>query len=77
MINVTDLHGQSRFVNAELIEYIEANPDTQIVMTSGHRFYTAMTPQEVADKVMAYKKDCYSVFFTSPVPVKQGEENTG
>jgi len=76
MINVTDLHGQSRFVNADLIEYVEANPDTQVVMTTGHRFYTKESPEEIVELVMAYKKNCYRAFFTGAVPVKQGEEIT-
>ena len=36
------------YVNPDLIQVVEANPDTVIVLTNGTRFVVAETPAEVA-----------------------------
>ena len=59
MIQVTDLKGNKRFVNAELVEFIEANPDTQIVLVNGHRFYAIESPLVLAQRIVAYRKECH------------------
>ena len=49
MIQVTELRGQSRIVNADLIEFIEAAPDTQLVMRDGRRVLVgSQRPEELA-----------------------------
>ena len=58
MIEVTDLQGHLRFVNAEKIEIIEANPDTQILLENGHRLYAKENPAILAERVIAYRQQC-------------------
>ncbi len=58
MIPVTDLHGKQIYLNAELIEQVTATPDTQILLTTGHRVYVAERPEEIAERVVAYRRDC-------------------
>lgn len=58
MIAVTDLHGKVMFVNADQIECIEANPDTQILLSNGHRYYATEKPEEIAKRCIAYKRSC-------------------
>jgi flagellar protein FlbD len=58
MIPVTDLQGKLRYINAELIEYVEANPETQIVLTNGHRVYAQEAPAVIAERVKEYRRDC-------------------
>lgn len=58
MIAVTDLHGKVMFVNADHIECIESNPDTQIVLSNGHRYYAAESPVEIAKRCVAFKRAC-------------------
>ncbi len=58
MIQVTDLQGKERYVNVDLIEYVEANPETQIVLTNGHRFYVKESPADVAERVKTYRREC-------------------
>lgn len=60
MIAITDLHGKVVFINAELIESIESNPDTQVVLTNGHRYYAQEGPEEIAARVLEYKRSCTS-----------------
>lgn len=58
MIAITNLHGKQLYINAELIEFVEANPDTQIILTTGRHVYASETPDEVANKVIEYKRRC-------------------
>ena len=57
MIPVTDLHEKLKYVNAEMIELIETTPDTQIVLTNGHRVYVKESPEEIAQRVIDYRRD--------------------
>jgi flagellar protein FlbD len=58
MIKITDLQGKEHYVNAELIELVESTPDTQIVLTTGHRIFTRESPTEIAELVLAYRRAC-------------------
>ena len=42
-------------LNSELIMTIEANPDTVITLTNGHKIVVAETPERVADAVRAQR----------------------
>ena len=56
MIAVTRLDGQRIFVNADLIESIEQTPDTIISFTSGHKLLVRDLPEELAARVIDYKR---------------------
>jgi flagellar protein FlbD len=58
MIEITDLKGHSRYINAEMIESVEANPDTQVVLSNGHRFYAREKPVVIVERVIAYRRQC-------------------
>lgn len=58
MIKVTRLKSQDRdfILNAELIETIEATPDTVITLTNGKKLIVEETPEEVVRHVMEYRR---------------------
>ena len=58
MIRVTELHGKGRYINADMIEFIESNPETQLVMNNGRRVFVQETPEQLVDLVIAYKQRC-------------------
>ena len=58
MIAVTDLHGCPLYVNAELVERIEATPDTMVTLTTGQRIYVAESPDDVVTRIMEYRRYC-------------------
>ena len=58
MIKVKNLRGNEFLINAELIEKIESNPDTQVVMMNTHRYYVQNTPDELAELVINYRGAC-------------------
>ncbi|HBA84879.1 MAG TPA: flagellar protein FlbD [Verrucomicrobia bacterium] len=59
MIEITDLKGSQRYINAELIESVEANPDTQVVLSNGHRFYAREKPAVIVERVLLYRQRCH------------------
>ncbi len=56
MIALRRLNNQPVMVNAELIESIEANPDTVITLTSGNKIVVRDSMPEVQAKIIAYKR---------------------
>ena len=56
MVELTRLQNQKIIVNADLIEFIEATPDTMISMTTGKKIIVLESVKQVIDKVVRYKK---------------------
>lgn len=56
MITITKLNDKEIVLNANLIESIEATPDTTITMTTGRKFIAKESVDEVIDRVIAYNK---------------------
>lgn len=56
MIMVTRFNGTEIIVNAELIETVEATPDTVVTLTTGKRIIVAETVSQVSRRVLAYKR---------------------
>ena len=55
MIIVTRLHGPSLAVNCDLIERVEATPDTVLTLVDGSRYVVRESVSEVVDKVRAFR----------------------
>ncbi|TGL56309.1 flagellar protein [Leptospira ognonensis] len=55
MVILHRLKGAEFILNAELIETIEANPDTIITLTTEKKFIVTETVAEVMEKVLSYK----------------------
>jgi len=58
VIYVTRLDGRQLVINADLIESIEATPDTIVSMTTGSKLMVQEPVAEVVDRVIDYKKQC-------------------
>jgi flagellar protein FlbD len=59
MIQVHHLRDAPPFVvNADLVETIEATPDTHITLTTGKRLIVRETPAEVVALVIEYRRRC-------------------
>lgn len=55
MIRITRLNGSSFMLNSELIETVEATPDTVISTINGKKLIVTETVEEVVEKVVQYK----------------------
>lgn len=62
MIELTKLNGAPFIVNAELIETIEATPDTVITLINGRKMMVKETVDEVVTKAVVYKKQLIDTF---------------
>lgn len=60
MIKLEKLNGTLVVVNAELIESVEAAPDTVINLATGNRFIVKDPVDAVIAKVVEYKKQVYA-----------------
>lgn len=62
MIKVTRINGAELVVNADLIEFLEATPDTIISLTTGKKIVIKDSIDEVIEKVADFRR------FSSPQP---------
>lgn len=61
MIWLTRLKGQRFVLNAEMIETVEALPDTTITLFNGKKYIVQESVEEVIRRVIEYKKQAYPV----------------
>ena len=55
MIAVHRLRGEPMFLNADLVESIEATPDTVLTLVDGRRIVVADSPDEIADRIVEFR----------------------
>lgn len=60
MIKVTRLNHSELWVNAELIEFIEATPDTVISLINNTKIIAKESPQEIVEAVIAYRRQIFA-----------------
>jgi flagellar protein FlbD len=56
MIEVTRINDEKIIVNAVLIEFIEATPDTVITLVTGKKLMVRESVEEVRDRTEAYHR---------------------
>ena len=56
MIKLNRLDGEAFVLNAELIRYVEARPDTFVSLTTNERLVVKQTMDEVLDLALAYQR---------------------
>lgn len=56
MIHVTRLNGSELVLNADLIETVEATPDTVISLTTDHKWVVRESVEDVIARVIAFKR---------------------
>ncbi|NLY42465.1 MAG: flagellar FlbD family protein [Clostridiaceae bacterium] len=59
MIEVTRFNGKKFYINSDLIEFIEATPDTVITTTSGKKVVVTETVEEVIEQIINFKSKIY------------------
>ena len=59
MIKLSRLHGAGELVvNADLIETVEAHPDTTVTLLTKRRFVVQEPVEEVIDRIVAFRQRC-------------------
>jgi len=59
MIALIRLNGQPLMVNCDLIESIEATPDTVVTLTSGNKLIVRDTMEQLQAKIVEFKRKIY------------------
>ena len=57
MINLTKLNDSKIVINSDLIEFVEALPDTIVTLTTGKKIIVKESVEDVVDKVIEYKRN--------------------
>jgi flagellar protein FlbD len=61
VIKLTRLNGSELLINSDHIETVEATPDTVITLTNEHKWVVRETPDEVVERVVAYKRRVHAL----------------
>jgi flagellar protein FlbD len=56
MIRLTRLSHRPLVVNADLIAFVESNPDTLITLVNGEHVHVRESVDEVVDQTVAYRR---------------------
>ena len=56
MIHLSRLGGEPFILNADLIQYVEARPDTFLTLTNGERLVVSESTDEVLRRAVAYQQ---------------------
>lgn len=60
MIHLTRINHSPLVLNSDLIEHIEANPDTVISLTTGQKIIVLETPAEIINRVIQFRRSILS-----------------
>lgn len=71
MIEVTRLTGSTLVLNADLIEAVEAAPDTTVLLSNGRRYMVKESVGEVMEKAAQWKHRCYQPPLTGEAAEKR------
>jgi flagellar protein FlbD len=58
MIRLTRLNQNELVINAEMIEFVEAIPDTILTLTSGKKIMVFEPVDTVVERIVEYKRNC-------------------
>jgi flagellar protein FlbD len=56
MIQLTRINHTSFILNSDLIENVQATPDTVITLTNGHNYMVLEPPAEVIERIVGYRR---------------------
>ena len=56
MIRLTRINKVPLVLNSDLIEHLEATPDTVVSLTTGQKFLVLETPDEVVEKIVEFRR---------------------
>lgn len=56
MIHLTRINRLPLILNSDLIEHIEATPDTVVSLTTGQKMIVLESPNEIIDRVVSFRQ---------------------
>jgi len=67
MVKVTRFDGSQLYINADLIEFIEATPDTVLTLTTHRKVVVREPAAEIVEQIVAYQRRVHA-----PAPPEAG-----
>ena len=64
MIKLTRLNNSKLVINAEMIVFVEAIPDTIVSLVSGKKIMVTESVDHVVEQVIEFKKSCNQPLFS-------------
>ena len=74
MIRLTKLNDQEIVINDDLIEFVESTPDTIISLVDGKKIMVRETPDEIIERVAAFRRKASSFEWRAVRSKKQLEK---
>ena len=68
MIQLTRINHQEITVNSDLIEHIEATPDTVLSLTTGQKLMVLESPETIVERVIAFRRRILRVEWATSRP---------
>lgn len=65
MIKLTRLNDTQLVINAEMIEFVEAIPDTIVSLVSGKKIMVSESVDAVIEEVIEYKRNCSQPLYSN------------
>jgi flagellar protein FlbD len=75
MIELTRLNGHPIVVNAELLKFVEQNPDTVITLVTGDKLIVREAAPEVMRRVLDYRRTLLHPVSLSSSPAPRPDES--
>lgn len=61
MIHLTRINRVPLVLNADLIEHVEATPDTVISLTTGQKILVLESPEQIVDRVVQFRRSVLGI----------------
>ena len=74
MIKITDVGGNEKYINCDLIERIEVIPDTLLVLVNGHNVIVRDKADDIVSRIVSFRKSCNETI--SVVSVEKENDET-
>ena len=68
MIHLTRINRVPLVLNSDLIEHVEATPDTVISLTTGQKILVLESPSEIVERVVQFRRSVGGVFTPPRAP---------
>lgn len=75
MIELTQINDNPIVLNSDLIEFIEATPDTLISLTNGKKMFVKESVHEVMDRIVDFRRSI-GIVIKDSVHSKEEDEST-
>lgn len=62
MVYVTRLNGKEFVINSDLIELLEATPDTVITLTNENKYIVKESVEEIITRIAVFRQRCHPDF---------------